>query len=315
MPAVNRVRSFHASSTRWKNADPETEAPVPKRKRGRPPKNPVVEVVETEETASEKMEASSVPQIKDVFEQEAFLEEIAESGDVDASLEKFGLDPNELQDSEKSDLIEMAATFKKIKELDEEEDRLDRLARDFVDHKGAIGTLDEVVREAGIDPDELTEEATDEEKRLLKESGVDYLEGEPDEALEKASLDAFAGTLDGDESEELDEAEDLVEDENDEEGNLTAEEQTMLQDQMKGLKEYMDGIDEMADIEVSDKQREKVGFFNDNKDDDCGPDEVFNQDDLPASGHLELDLQREVREYSRLMVWELPLLSSTYDAY
>jgi hypothetical protein len=57
-------------------------------------------------------------------------------------------------------------------------------------------------------------------------------------------------------------------------------------------------------------KREKPGFWNYEDDEDMGEDEVFQQDDLPRAGHQELELKREIRKYARMMVWELPLLSS-----
>jgi hypothetical protein len=59
------------------------------------------------------------------------------------------------------------------------------------------------------------------------------------------------------------------------------------------------------------------GFWNDDgeedndDDDDEDGEEDFDQDDLPLKGHRWLDVQRDIREWSRYAVWELPLLSST----
>jgi len=59
------------------------------------------------------------------------------------------------------------------------------------------------------------------------------------------------------------------------------------------------------------RPRDKQGFWTyGEENDDLGPDEDFQQDDLPRKGHQELDLQREIREFGRMMVWELPLLNS-----
>ena len=44
---------------------------------------------------------------------------------------------------------------------------------------------------------------------------------------------------------------------------------------------------------------------------DLGGDEDFEGDDLPATGHAELDAHRELREFARIAAWEAPLLSST----
>lgn len=57
------------------------------------------------------------------------------------------------------------------------------------------------------------------------------------------------------------------------------------------------------------KVREKPGFWNYESDEDLGEDEVFQGDDISSMGHGELELHREVREYSRYAAWEMPLLS------
>jgi hypothetical protein len=43
-----------------------------------------------------------------------------------------------------------------------------------------------------------------------------------------------------------------------------------------------------------------------------GPDEDYYGDDLTSHGHGELQQHRELREYARLIAWELPLLSRTF---
>jgi len=43
-----------------------------------------------------------------------------------------------------------------------------------------------------------------------------------------------------------------------------------------------------------------------------GQDEDYYGDDLTGLGHGELQQHRELREYARLIAWELPLLHRTY---
>jgi small subunit ribosomal protein S35 len=53
-------------------------------------------------------------------------------------------------------------------------------------------------------------------------------------------------------------------------------------------------------------------------DEECDPDLItdeigeddFEEDDMMALGHAKLEEHREFREYARLAVWEMPLLSS-----
>jgi small subunit ribosomal protein S35 len=73
-------------------------------------------------------------------------------------------------------------------------------------------------------------------------------------------------------------------------------------------------LDEVTDVvrdAITDnrKEREKPGFWNYESDEGLGEDEVFQSDDISSMGHGELELHREIREYSRYAAWEMPLLS------
>ena len=46
------------------------------------------------------------------------------------------------------------------------------------------------------------------------------------------------------------------------------------------------------------------------EDQDIGPDEEFEGDDITSLGHGELEQHREMRHYARIAAWEMPLLSS-----
>ncbi|KAH7135751.1 mitochondrial ribosomal subunit protein-domain-containing protein [Dendryphion nanum] len=50
------------------------------------------------------------------------------------------------------------------------------------------------------------------------------------------------------------------------------------------------------------------GFWSEGEP-DIGPDEDYYGDDLTSLGHGELEKHREMREYARLVAWELPLLN------
>ena len=59
-------------------------------------------------------------------------------------------------------------------------------------------------------------------------------------------------------------------------------------------------------------ERTQPGFWSMGEEsDDLGGDEDFEGEDLTATGHAELDAHRELREFSRIIAWEMPLLSST----
>jgi small subunit ribosomal protein S35 len=69
--------------------------------------------------------------------------------------------------------------------------------------------------------------------------------------------------------------------------------------------------DEDFDIEEEDKRKAASGFWAEGEE-EMGPDEDYYGDDLTSHGHGELQQHRELREYARLIAWELPLLSRTF---
>lgn len=68
--------------------------------------------------------------------------------------------------------------------------------------------------------------------------------------------------------------------------------------------------DEDFEIEEDDKRKASMGFWAEGEE-SMGPDEDYYGDDLTSHGHGELQQHRELREYARLIAWELPLLSRT----
>ncbi|RMZ73807.1 37S ribosomal Rsm24 [Pyrenophora seminiperda CCB06] len=65
--------------------------------------------------------------------------------------------------------------------------------------------------------------------------------------------------------------------------------------------------DEDFFIEEDDKRKIQSGFWAEGEE-TMGPDEDYYGDDLTSHGHGELEQHRELREYARLIAWELPLL-------
>jgi small subunit ribosomal protein S35 len=61
------------------------------------------------------------------------------------------------------------------------------------------------------------------------------------------------------------------------------------------------------DFEI-EQTRGKMGFWAEGEP-ELGPDEDYYGDDITSLGHGELELQREIRHYARLIAWELPLLN------
>ena len=74
--------------------------------------------------------------------------------------------------------------------------------------------------------------------------------------------------------------------------------------------EYNLDNDADFDIAADDPFRIKTGFWAEGEE-SMGPDEDYFGDDITSHGHGELQKHRELREYARLIAWELPLLSRT----
>ncbi|KZM28481.1 37S ribosomal protein S24, mitochondrial [Ascochyta rabiei] len=66
--------------------------------------------------------------------------------------------------------------------------------------------------------------------------------------------------------------------------------------------------DEDFEILEDELYRIKSGFWAEGEE-SMGPDEDYYGDDITSHGHGELQKHRELREYARLIAWELPLLS------
>ncbi|KAF1950911.1 hypothetical protein CC80DRAFT_539280 [Byssothecium circinans] len=68
-----------------------------------------------------------------------------------------------------------------------------------------------------------------------------------------------------------------------------------------------DELETDEDFDVTE-DKGKAGFWAEGEE-SMGPDEDYFADDLTSLGHGELEKHRELREYARLIAWELPLLS------
>lgn len=105
----------------------------------------------------------------------------------------------------------------------------------------------------------------------------------------------------------------------DEEREVTAR---MLQDWNKLPPKMQGEFEKMRDevgLEAAPLRRpmmaKRDSFWHD---EECDPDLItdeigeddFEEDDMMALGHAKLEEHREFREYARLAVWEMPLLSS-----
>ena len=59
------------------------------------------------------------------------------------------------------------------------------------------------------------------------------------------------------------------------------------------------------------QKKQKLGLLNMNEKDSV-EDPEFEEDDVTALAHGDLEQHREFRKYARLMAWEMPLLTSTF---
>lgn len=66
------------------------------------------------------------------------------------------------------------------------------------------------------------------------------------------------------------------------------------------------------DLEIPEEDKKKATGFWAEGEPSMGADEDYFGDDITSDGHKELQKHRELREYARLIAWELPLLSRTY---
>lgn len=83
----------------------------------------------------------------------------------------------------------------------------------------------------------------------------------------------------------------------------------------RGFERLLSELDEDGSMLRRAVVPKKDSFWNDEEaDPDLITDELgeddFEEDDIMAMGHAKLEEHREMREYARLAVWEMPLLSS-----
>lgn len=72
--------------------------------------------------------------------------------------------------------------------------------------------------------------------------------------------------------------------------------------------EYELDNDEDLEIPEDDRRLTQNGFWAEGEE-SMGPDEDYYGDDITSHGHGELQSHRYMREYARLIAWELPLLN------
>ena len=115
---------------------------------------------------------------------------------------------------------------------------------------------------------------------------------------------------------------------------LSKEEQAAQIERLNAVQDVLDSgeLDEEIDRDVAEIAREvdreseplrfidyrargrEVGFWADEEDDEFGQveddDDDFGEEDMTSVAHSELDVHREMREYARIVAWDMPLLKS-----
>lgn len=75
-------------------------------------------------------------------------------------------------------------------------------------------------------------------------------------------------------------------------------------------------LEEEDDFEMQkdDYRLVRDGFWAEGEE-SMGPDEDYYGDDITSDGHGQLQMHRYLREYARLIAWELPLLHGASSPY
>lgn len=139
-------------------------------------------------------------------------------------------------------------------------------------------TKDDIKRELSEEDDEEFDE--DDEEEFDEEDEID-LSNETKEEKDKRELAELV--------EELEEVQDMIQEKN--------------PSLWKANDPY--GLDMNALVEDG-----KDGFWSEGQP-ELGPDDDYYADDITSHGHGQLEQHRELREYARLIAWELPLLNRT----
>jgi hypothetical protein len=301
IPTTTFTRAFHSSPITWKNTDPE----VDEHSSGSPsPKTPKVSenelgetVQDAEITAKETTDqlAQESVQVNDgqTAYDEVLVQKLAEGVLIDEALVELGQDPAQLSDEDKQELSQLAEEFKLYTAKNE---RMDKLAEEI---SNTPEDIEGAIARSGVDEDDLTS-LSKRERKMMRAEGMNV---QDEEEMDQGAYRAWGDEGEDEEFGDYAMEEDLVK----QYARDTAEGESKLNFDPMARGGQLDSREElMADL----SKREQQGFWNEDREEDLGPDEVFNQDDLPGQGHIDLELHKEIREYARLMVWELPLLSS-----
>jgi transcriptional regulator of met regulon len=244
------------------------------------------------------------------------VDELTKAGDLESLLDLANTES--MTNRQRRELVQLV---EKNIEVEEKAFQLQKLAKLVQERPDDIKGAKELMREIGMEPQDLFAPPNEEEAEAIRSDDKDVDLNDPEDIDRRF----WASIGDRSESDEADWDQEriireLMEDEQPSkisEKSRSKSGRVMDENFQRYLKrsvaERQRKIEKSFGVEGrnydDDEEPEVPGFFN-YEDDEAGEDQEFNQDDLPAKGHQELDLHREIREYARLAVWELPLLSS-----
>jgi hypothetical protein len=312
-PTSQTCRQFHPSAVQL------DDKPEP-RKRGRPRK---VKATEPDPKAESNNGAVASPQGRSEEEKTQLsvsselgvdlgaselapdfrqkVDELTEAGDVEGLLE---LANTEVMSA--SERREFEQLLKKNSQVEDHARMLQKLSKLVTEHPEDIDGAHELMKEAGMHPRDLFAPPSDEVATAFRADDKNIDLSDP-ENIDRQFWKSLTGEEEPDEDREAQARliRGLIDSGTARDENLQRQLRRNVTEKQKSFEKAF-GVDGRLD---DDFAKETPGFFN-YEDPDAGEDEEFNQDDLPAKGHQELDLHREIREYARMAIWDLPLLSS-----
>lgn len=99
----------------------------------------------------------------------------------------------------------------------------------------------------------------------------------------------------------------------DEEPAALEEEESLDQSMLRDIDSDVSVMERQIPIRFTEAIRARKGFWAKAEDDDHAqvPDEKYEDDAITSMAHAELEEHRELREYARIVAWDMPSLAST----
>ena len=97
--------------------------------------------------------------------------------------------------------------------------------------------------------------------------------------------------------------------------HLATLESQLYRVQSEAVRDFNEELGRVGPLPDLPPKRERPGLLAMGDDDEIeqGDDEIFEGDDITSLGHKDLERHREMREYARIIAWDMPLLSSLFS--